>query len=77
MFWKFGNLEITWNLCRRVGLETKDNPATRSLGLITDRPMEPESPPAERALRIAPVRSKEPPAARELGLRAQCKSPEG
>ena len=31
MFWKFGNLEITWNLCRRVGLETKDNPAT-SLG---------------------------------------------
>ena len=38
--------------------------------------MEPETPPAERALRTAPVR-KESPAAREQGLRAQCKNPEG
>ena len=77
MFWKFGNLEITWNLFRRARLGTKDsNPATKSLGLSTDRPKEPETPPAERALRIAPV-SKEPPAAREQGPRAQCKNPEG
>ena len=48
----------------------------RSLGLSTDRPKEPETPPAERALRTAPV-SKEPPAAREQGPRAQCKNPEG
>ena len=52
-------------------------PSTRTLSLTTDRPCkEPETPPAERALRIAPV-SKEPPAARELGPRDQCKSPEG
>ena len=48
----------------------------RSLGLSTDRLKEPETPPAERALRTAPVR-KEPPAAREQGPRAQCKNPEG
>ena len=49
----------------------------KSLGLSTDRlSKEPETPPAERALRIAPV-SEEPPAARELGPRDQCKSPEG
>ena len=47
-----------------------------SLGLITDRPEEPETPPAESASRIAPV-SKEPPAAREQGPRAQCKNLEG
>ena len=51
-------------------------PCNESLGLITDRPKEPETPPAESALRIAPV-SKEPPAAREQGPRAQCKNPEG
>ena len=61
----------------RAELGTKNDPATRSLGLSTDRPKEPERPPAERALRIAPVRSKEPPAAREQGPHAQCKSPEG
>ena len=48
----------------------------KSLGLSTDRPKEPETPPAERTLRTAPVR-KEPPAAREQGPRAQCKNPEG
>ena len=48
-----------------------------SLGLTTDRPKEPEIPPAERALRTSPVRGKEPPAAREQGPRAQCKGPEG
>ena len=36
----------------------------------------PETPPAERTLRTAPV-SKKPPAAREQGPRAQCKNPEG
>ena len=53
-----------------------NNPASRSLGLSTDGPKEPETPPVERALRIAPL-SKEPPAAREQGPRDQCKSPEG
>ena len=51
-------------------------PCNESLGLITDRPKEPETPPAESALRIEPV-SKEPPASREQGPRAQCKNPEG
>ena len=46
------------------------------LGFDNRSAKEPETPPAERALRIAPV-SKEPPAARELGPRDQCKSPEG
>ena len=54
----------------------KDSNPGRSLGLSTDRPKEPEKLPAERALRIAPV-SKEPPAAREQGPRAQCNNPEG
>ena len=57
-------------------LDEGQQPCNESLGLITDRPKEPETPPAESGLRIAPV-SKEPPAARELGPRAQCKSPEG
>ena len=62
----------------RAGLETKDNNlASRSFGLSTDRPSkEPETTPAERALRIAPV-SKEPPAARKQGPRDQCKIPKG
>ena len=46
------------------------------LGFDNRSAKEPETPPAERALRIAPV-SKEPPAAREPGPRDQCKSPEG
>ena len=50
-------------------------PCRKSLGLSTDRPKKPETPPAERALRTAPV-SKEPPAAREQGPRAKCKNPE-
>ena len=53
----------------------KDSNPARSLGLSTDRPKEPETPPAERAWRTAPV-SKEPPAAREQRPRAQCKNPE-
>ena len=61
---------------RRVALGTKDSNPARSLGLSTDRPKEPETPSAERALRIGPV-SKEPPAAREQGPRNQCKNPEG
>ena len=55
--------------------DKRQHPA-RSLGLSTDRPTKPETPPAERALRTAPMR-KEPPAAREQGPRAQCKNPEG
>ena len=46
------------------------------LGFDNRSAKEPETPPAERALRIAPG-SKEPPAARELRPRDQCKSPEG
>ena len=53
----------------------KDSNPARSLGLSTDRPKEPETPPAERAWRTAPV-SKEPPAAPEQRPRAQCKNPE-
>ena len=53
-----------------------NNPATRSLGLSTDRPKEPETPPAERALKLAPV-SEGPPAAREQEPRDQYKNPEG
>ena len=60
----------------RARLGTEGQHPARSWGLSTDRPKEPETPPAERALRTAPVR-KEPPAAREQGPRAQCKNPEG
>ena len=56
--------------------DEEQQPCNESLGLITDRPKESETPPAESALRIAPV-SKEPPASREQGPRAQCKNPEG
>ena len=62
VFWEFRNhLEL---VLRRARLGTEGQHPARSLGLSTDRPKEPETPPAERALRTAPVR-KEPPAARE------------
>ena len=48
----------------------------KELGFDHRSAKEPETPPVERALRIAPVR-KEPPAAREQGPRDQCKNPEG
>ena len=71
--WEFRNhLEFV----KESRLGTKDSNPARSLDLSTDRLKEPETPPAERALRTAPV-SKEPPAAREQGARAQCKNPEG
>ena len=51
-------------------------PCNEELGFDNRSAKEPETPPAERALRIAPV-SEEPPAARELGPRDQRKSREG
>ena len=51
-------------------------PCNEELGFDNRSAKESETPPAERALRIAPA-SEELPAARELGPRDQCKSPEG
>ena len=51
-------------------------PCNEELGFDNRSAKEPETPPVDRALRIAPV-SKEPPAAREHGPRDQCKNPEG
>ena len=48
-------------------------PCSRKLGFGHRSAKEPETPPAERALRIAPV-FKEPPAAREQGPCDQCKN---
>ena len=48
-------------------------PCIKELGFDHRSAKEPETPPAERALRIAPV-GKEPPAVREQGPRDQCKA---
>ena len=78
MFCVFGEFYKSLEVCEgeQSLRETKDNPASRSLGLTTDRPRSPKTPPVERALRIVPVR-KEPPAAREQGPRDQCKTQRG
>ena len=68
----WGFLGIASNLRRRAGLERDDGqPCIKELGFDHRSAKESEAPPAERALRIAPVR-KEPPAAREQGPRDQC-----
>ena len=51
-------------------------PCIKELGFDHRWAKEPKTPPAERALRIAPVR-KEPSAAREQGPRDQFKNPGG
>ena len=51
-------------------------PCIKKLGFDHRSAKEPKTPPAERALRIAPMR-KEPPAAREQVPCAQCKNPGG
>ena len=75
VFWDFyKSLEVCEG---EQGLrETKDHPASRSLGLITDQPRSQRHHRSSAFLRIAPV-SKEPPAAREQGPRDQCKNLEG
>ena len=56
--------------------DEEQQPCLEKLGFDNRSAKESETPPAEHALRIAPV-SEEPPAARELGPRDQGKSPEG
>ena len=50
------------------GLRDEGQPGIKELGFDHRSAKEPETPPLERALRIAPVR-KEPPAPREQGPR--------
>ena len=76
-FVKFGNFRNHFKFVKESrAWDEEQQPCNEKLGFEHRSAKEPETPPAERALRIASV-SKEPPAAREQGPRDQCKSPAG